>query len=82
MDCHFLLQRTFPTQGSNPGLLHCRQTLYHLSHKGSPLVSPYFKYMNEERALYETIDVIGFLFLSCATDAFGSWMKPIATFSE
>ena len=24
-----------PTQGSNPGLLHCRQTLYHLSHQGS-----------------------------------------------
>ena len=32
--CHFLLQRIFPTQGSNPGLLHCRQTLYHLSHQG------------------------------------------------
>ena len=24
----------FPTQGSNPGLPHCRQTLYHLSHQG------------------------------------------------
>ena len=31
--CHFLLQGIFPTQGSNPGLLHCRQTLYHLSHR-------------------------------------------------
>ena len=30
--CHFLLQRIFPTQGSKLGLLHCRQTLYHLSH--------------------------------------------------
>ena len=30
--CHFLLQGIFPTQGSNPGLLHCRQTLYPLSH--------------------------------------------------
>ena len=30
--CHFLLQRIFPTQGSIPGLLHCRQTLYRLSH--------------------------------------------------
>ena len=29
--CHFLLQR-IPTQGSNPGLLHCGQTLYRLSH--------------------------------------------------
>ena len=26
----------FPTQGSNPHLLHCRQILYHLSHQGSP----------------------------------------------
>ena len=34
--CHFLLQGIFPTQGSNPGLLHCRQTLYQLSHPGSP----------------------------------------------
>ena len=27
----------FPTQGLNPGLLHCRQILYHLSHQGSPI---------------------------------------------
>ena len=33
--CHFLLQRIFPTQGSNPDLPHCRQTLYCLNHKGS-----------------------------------------------
>ena len=25
-----------PTQESNPGLSHCRQMLYHLSHQGSP----------------------------------------------
>ena len=30
-----LLQGIFPTQGSNPGLLHCRQILYQLSHQGS-----------------------------------------------
>ena len=29
--CHFLLQGIFPTQGLNPGLSHCRQTLYCLS---------------------------------------------------
>ena len=34
--CHFLLQGIFPTRGSNPGLPHCRQTLYPLSHQGSP----------------------------------------------
>ena len=41
-----LLQGIFPTQASNPGLLHCRQILYQLSHKGSPLVrevTNYFK---------------------------------------
>ena len=27
--CHALLQRIFPTQGSNPGLQHCRLILYH-----------------------------------------------------
>ena len=30
-------RRIFPTQGSNLGLLHCRQMLYHLSHQGSQL---------------------------------------------
>ena len=34
-DCHALLQWVFPTQGSNPGLLHCKCILYRLSH---PLV--------------------------------------------
>ena len=32
-----LLQGIFPSQGSNPGLLHCRRILYQLSHKWSPL---------------------------------------------
>ena len=31
-----LLQGIFPTQGSNPGLLHCRQIHYQLNHQGSP----------------------------------------------
>ena len=31
-------QGIFPTQGSNPGLPHCRQNLYHLSHQGSPRI--------------------------------------------
>ena len=33
--CYSLLQGIFPTQVSNPGLRHCRQILYHLSHQGS-----------------------------------------------
>ena len=34
--CHALLEGMFPTQGSNLGLLHCRQNLYCLSNQGSP----------------------------------------------
>ena len=33
VDCRSLLQRIFLTQGSNSGLLHCRQLLYHLSYR-------------------------------------------------
>ena len=33
-----LLQGVFPTQGSNPGLLHYGWILYHLSHQGSPRI--------------------------------------------
>ena len=36
---HSLLQGIFPTQGSSPGLLHCRQILYCLSHQGSISIS-------------------------------------------
>ena len=36
VDCHFLLQGIVLTQGLNPGLLHCRRTLYPLSHQGTP----------------------------------------------
>ena len=32
--CYFLLQRIFPTQGSNPGLLHCRQILSDCATRG------------------------------------------------
>ena len=34
---HSLLQGISPTQGLNPGLLHCRRILDRLSHQGSPL---------------------------------------------
>ena len=33
------LQGIFPTQGSNPGLPHCRWILYQLSYQGKPLFS-------------------------------------------
>ena len=39
-----LLQGIFPAQGLNPGLPHCRQILYHLSHKGSPGILEWVAY--------------------------------------
>ena len=39
---HALLQRLFPTQQWNPGLLRCRWILYQLSYPGSPVSSPLF----------------------------------------
>ena len=36
---HSLLQRIFPTQGSNPGLLHCRWILYQLSYESEGMHS-------------------------------------------
>ena len=38
------LQGIFPTQGSNPGLLHCRQIHHQLSHKGSPRLREWVAY--------------------------------------
>ena len=43
MCCHFLLQGISPIQGSNLGLLNCREVLYSLSHKGSPRVHRFTK---------------------------------------
>ena len=54
--CHFLLQRIFPTQGLNPGLPHCRQTLYHLSHQGS-------RRMSNSLFRYSTLEVTEHRFL-------------------
>ena len=39
-----LLQEIFPTQGLNPGLPHCRQILYQLSHKGSLVILEWVAY--------------------------------------
>ena len=39
-----LLWGILPTQGSNPGLLHCRRILYQLSHQGSPRILEWVAY--------------------------------------
>ena len=41
---HSLLQGIFPTQESNPDLLHCRQILYQLSHQRSPRILEWVAY--------------------------------------
>ena len=40
-----LLQGIFPTQELNQSLLHCRQILYQLSYKGSPIFSLNIEYI-------------------------------------
>ena len=45
-----LLQGLIPTQGSNPGLLHCRRILYQLSHKGSPRILEWVAYPFSSRS--------------------------------
>ena len=44
VDSCSLLQGIFPTQGLNPGLLHCRQILYQLSHQGNPRILEWVAY--------------------------------------
>ena len=45
-----LLKGIFPMQGSNPGLPHCRQILYQLSHKGSPRILEWVAYPFSRRS--------------------------------
>ena len=40
MGSHSFLQGIFPTQGSNLGLLDCRQILYHLNHQETHISTP------------------------------------------
>ena len=39
-----LLQEILPTQGSNPGLPHCRQIIYHPSHQQNPRILEWVAY--------------------------------------
>ena len=55
-----LLQGIFPTQGSNPGFLHCRQILYQLSHEGSLLILKALQYLTTER-YHRVLDEVFFL---------------------
>ena len=60
-----LLQRIFTSQGSNPGLQHCRWILYQLSHKGSPRI----KYIDFKSPGSNSSPLLGFLFTKEAAAA-------------
>ena len=70
-----LLQRIFPTQGSNPGLPHCRQILYQLSHKGSHIHYTHTHTHNE--ILFVVVQLLshGQLFANLWTVA---WQAPLS----
>ena len=42
--CYAFFQGNFLIQGLNPGLLHCKQILYCLSHQGSPRILEWVAY--------------------------------------
>ena len=70
---HALLQGIFPTQGSNPGLPHCRQILYHLSHQGSPWMLEWVAYLFSRRSSWPRNQTQ----VSCiASGFFTSWTGP------
>ena len=50
VDSCSLLQGIFPTQELNPGLPHCRQILYYLSHKGNPRILEWVAYPFSSRS--------------------------------
>ena len=67
-----LLQGTFPTQGSNPGLPHCRQILYQLSHRESPRIlewvaHPFSRGSSQPRNQTRVSCIAGRFFTSWAT---------------
>ena len=49
---HCLLQGIFWTQGSNPGLPHCRWILYKLSHQGSSRILEWVAYPFSSRSFW------------------------------
>ena len=48
--CHARLQGIFSTQGLNPGSLHWRWILYHLSHQGNPWILEWIAYPFSRRS--------------------------------
>ena len=58
VDSHSLLHGIFPTQGSNPGLLHCRWDFHSLSHQGSLVYS--VSSVKYSKSLQMSLQVVNF----------------------
>ena len=54
--CHALLQGILPTQGSNPGLLHCRQIVYFRATKEAQTYRRYHSSGRKVRGAKESSD--------------------------
>ena len=69
-----LVQGIFPTQGSNTDLLHCRQILYQLSHKGGPRMLEWVAYPFSSRSSWPR----NWTKVSCIADGFfASWTTKV-----
>ena len=71
--CLSLLRGIFPTQGLNPGLLHCRQILYQLSHMGSQgilkwVAYPFSSGSSQPRNRTRVSCIAGGFFTKCLPD--------------
>ena len=68
VSCHFLFQGTFLTQGSNPGLLPCRQILYCLSQSASPQITQGTTKINSDPNSVSSVQLLSRVWL-CVTPA-------------
>ena len=66
--CHALLQG-LSTQGTNLGLLQCRQILYHLSHQGNHLFNLFLPQSIVAVSILWNISLFGVNFLKIASPA-------------
>ena len=74
-----LLQGIFLTQGSNSGLLHCRRTLYHLSHQGEDSIMGFRPPGNRGKALLLLQPPSLWSFMVAALVYQVSWPSPVTT---